>query len=620
VSLAPVDWAIVLGYCALALAIGAFFARRGGESVTSYFVSGRSLPWWLAGTSMVATSFAADTPLWITGIMRRGGGVSANWYWWSFLFGHVLAVFVFARLWRRSAVMTNIEITEVRFSGRAAAALRLMKSLYLALPINLGVIVWCTLAMQKILEAVIGVSRFEATALCLAFSVAYCVLAGFWGVVATELPQLAMALAGAVALAWAAVARVGGVAGLEARLAELYGPGHTLLAILPPHGEAGFWSPAMTGFFVWVGVLWWSSRNVDGGGALIQRMLACKDERHATYATLTFTVLHYAVRTWPWVLAALASFVLFPLAGTGAAPDPALAPFAERVARDPEFAYPAMIALLPAGAKGLLLASLFAAFASTVVSFLNLSASYLLNDLYRRFVRPGAGERHYVAASRATVLGLAVAATAIAYWARSIDQVFSFLLAFSGGIGLVYIGRWFWWRVNAFSEITAMVASGASATAISLLPRFPGAFARFEAWRLALRFDEGPFRLLLTVLATGAATLAVTLATPPVDRKTLLDFYLRVEPGGFWGPVKREAARYLPRAGRRAAWPVLAAAAATCVLVIGATAGLGRLVFGRPGEAALAFAPAALAALALVLLTRSGRLEVLPPPGKPRAG
>lgn len=610
-NLAPLDYAIVFGYCALALAVGSFFARKGGESTAAYFVSGRSLPWWLAGTSMVATSFAADTPLWITGIMRRQGGIHANWYWWSFLFGHVLAVFVFARLWRRSRVMTNIEITEVRFSGRAAAALRLMKSLYLALPINLGVIVWCTLAMQKILEATTGVSRFEATALCLAFSVAYCVLSGFWGVVATELPQFLVAMTGAIALACAAVARTGGIAGLEARLAELYGPDHTLLSILPPTGGAGFWSPMTTGFFVYVGVLWWSSRNVDGGGALIQRMLACKDERHATYATLTFTVLHYAVRTWPWVLAALASFALFPLAGTGAAPDPLLAPFAERVARDPEFAYPAMIALLPAGLKGVLLASLFAAFTSTVVSFLNLSGSYLLNDLYRRFLVPKASERHYVRASRGMVLGLTVVATGITYYARSIDQVFSFLLAFSGGIGLVYMGRWFWWRVNAFSEIAAMVASGASASAISLLPRWPEAFARYEALRVALRFDDAPFRLLITVAVTAVATLAVTFATPATDRKTLLDFYLKVEPGGFWGPVKREAARYLPRAGRASALPVAGACLATVVLVIGATAGIGKVIFHEPGGAAVGLGAAFAAAVVLVWLTRRGLLGIM---------
>ncbi|HVY60321.1 MAG TPA: sodium:solute symporter family protein, partial [Planctomycetota bacterium] len=594
--LAPLDYAVVLAYSLAIFAVGLKFAKRGGESVASYFVSGRSLPWWLAGASMVATSFAADTPLWITGLMRSKGGVAANWYWWSFLFGHVLAVFVFAKLWRRAEVMTNIEITEVRFAGRPAAALRLMKSLYLALPINLGVIVWCTLAMQKVLEAVLGVSRMEATAVCLVLSVAYVLHSGLWGVVATDLVQFVVALAGACALAFYAVGAAGGVAALPARLDALHGAGHGLLDLLPRFdGAAGWWSPATSGFFVYVGVLWWSSRNVDGGGALVQRMLACKNEKHAVGATLTFTVLHYAVRTWPWVLAALASFVLFPLASTGAATtNPALAAFAGRVAKDPEFAYPAMIALLPAGLKGLLLAAFFASFASTVSSFLNLSASYLLNDFYRRFVRPGAGEAHYLAASKAIVVLLTVVATALAYAAHSIDQVFSFLLAFSGGIGLVYVGRWVWWRINAYAEITAMVASGITATAISALPHLsPAAFARYEALRERLLFDPTAFRLLVTVAVTSVATLAAAFFAPATDRKTLLDFYLRARPPGFWGPIRAEAARYLPRPERSSVAVTALACVASAALIIAMTAGIGDLCFGRMERAAAMLAVAA---------------------------
>jgi Na+/proline symporter len=588
------DWAVFFGYGAAIFALGSYFARRGGESVAAYFVSGRTLPWWLAGASMAATSFAADTPLWITGTMRRGGGIAANWYWWSFLFGHVLAIFVFAPLWRRSAVLTNIEITEVRFSGRPAAALRLLKSVYLAVPINLGAVVWCTLAMQKILEATLGVSRFTAVALCLAFSAGYCVLSGLWGVVATDLLQLGIGLLGALALAWAAVSHAGGISGLEARLAALYGPDHNLFALVP---SGDILSPAMTGFFTYTLVLWWSSRNVDGGGALVQRMLACKDERHATGATLFFTLIHYTIRTWPWVLAALASFVFFPLAGTGAGADPALAAYAARVAGDPEFAYPAMIALLPAGLRGLLLASLFAAFASTVDSFLNLSASYLLNDLYRRFLRPEAPERHYLRVSRLFVAVLAVAATAVSYWARSIDQVFSFLLAFSGGIGLVYIGRWFWWRVNAFSEIAAMLASGAAATALS-----------FVSWKPAC-FDATPFRLVATVAITAAVTLAVTLLSPPEDRETLLGFYRRVRPGGLWGPIRAEAGIGPETSfGARTVGRCLAALA----LVLGATGGSGKLIFGEIGTGVALFGLAAAGGAALFGLTAREAAGIIP--------
>ena len=587
-NLAPVDIAVVAGYGVLIFGVGLWFARRGGESVASYFVSGRSLPWWLAGASMVATSFAADTPLWITGLMRTHGGVSANWYWWSFLFGHVLAVFVFSKLWRRAEVMTNIEITEVRFAGRPAAALRLLKTLYLALPINLGVVVYCTLAMQMVLEAIVGVSRFWATAGCIVLSIAYVLHSGLWGVVATDLVQFLVALTGACAVAWYALAAVGGPGGLEAGLNTLHGPNHGLLNILPPH-ETGWWSAATSGFFVYVGVQWWSSRNVDGGGALVQRMLACKDERHAVGATLTFTVLHYAVRTWPWVIAAMASFVLFPLAAGAGATPAVLQPYAERVAANPEFAYPAMIALLPPGLKGLLLAAFLAAFASTVASYLNLSASYLLNDLYRRFIRPQASEAHYLAASKLLIVLLTIAATALSYAAHSIDQVFSYLLAFSGGIGVVYVGRWVWWRVNAYAEITAMVASGLTATAISLLPWLsPDLFARYEALRTGLLFDATAFRLLATVAVTTVATVAACFLAPATDRATLLAFYLRARPPGFWGPVREEAARFLPRPEPSRAGVTALACVASTVLILAMTAGLGAACFARWSEAAAA--------------------------------
>ncbi len=608
--LAPLDIAIVAAFCALIFGIGAWFSRKGGESVAQYFVSGRSLPWWLAGTSMVATSFGADTPLFVTGIMRGRGGIIANWYWWSFLLGHVLAVFVFARLWRRAEVHTHVELTERRFSGRGASALRLAKSFYFALPINLGVIVWCNLAMQKILEATLGISKGWAISACLLFSVAYCLLSGLWGVVATDLIQFAVALAGAVALAVVAVDRVGGIERLKESLASLYGADHGLLAFTPgPAGPDGsLWNPVVTTFAVFCGVIWWSSRNADGGGALIQRMLACKDERHAVGATLWFTVAHYAVRTWPWVLTALASLVLFPIGGGAAPGAPELGPYADRGARDPAFAYPALIALLPVGLKGLLLASLFAAFTSTVDSFLNLSASYMTNDVYRRFVRPDAPERHYVFATRLFLLGLMVAAAVITHFVSSINRVFDFLLAFSAGVGLVYMLRWFWWRVNAWSEIAAMATCGTIVTGLAAVEAFaPGLFARYEALRTALRFEATPFRLLVATAATSVVTIVVTLVTRPTERQRLLDFYLKVRPPGFWGPIASEAARFQARPPARHALATAMAVVGATALVLGVTLGAGKWLLGFGSEALTLGGVAAGGALLVVLgLRRAG--------------
>jgi len=581
VILTALDWTVIAASALATLAVGLLFSRRGGRSVADYFASGRGLPWWLAGTSMVATSFAADTPLWITGQVR-GGGVQANWYWWSFLFGHVVAVFVFARLWRRAEVLTNVEITEVRFSGRAAAALRLFKSVYLALPINLAVVVWCNVAMAMILEATTGISKIEGILACLAISAAFCLFSGLWGVVATDLFQLAIAFGGAVALCAAAVHRAGGLDGVRV---SLEASGALDLAPTSP-------GPALNALIVFAGVLWWSSRNVDGGGALIQRMIACKGEKDAVKATMLFTVLHYAGRTWPWVLAGLASLILFPRAGGVAPGAPELAPYADAVKARGEFAYPAMVSLLPAGLRGLLVASLFAAYASTVNTFMNLSAAYILNDVYRRFVRREAPERHYVRVSRVLFAVFMAIAAAVTLLVDTVDQVFSFSLAFASGVGIVYVGRWCWWRVNAFSEIAAMVTSGAVAIYLTRA----GA-----AWPGVL--DPAPFRILVTAAASAAVALPVTLLTRPTDRARLIDFYVKVHPPGFWGPIRAEAARFDPRPPPRAHLSTLLAIAGSSALILGVTLGLGKLLlFGARASipfAVLAAAGAGLLALAM---------------------
>jgi Na+/proline symporter len=533
VKLYALDFAILAGYFLMTLAVGLYFARRARRSVVDYFLSGRSMPWFIAGTAMVATTFSADTPLAVTEMVAKNG-VAGNWLWWSMLASGMLTVFFFARLWRRAAVVTDVELAELRYAGRPAAFLRGFRAAYLGLIINIIIMGWVNLGMAKVLGGMLGVSKWAALIICLLLTFLYTVMSGYWGVASANGFQYLFEIGGAILLAFVAVDAVGGIAAMKAKLGAAeaafappgtrFGSADAVLSILPAW-DAGVWVlPAIT-FATLLGVSWWASwypgAEPGGGGYVAQNMLACRDERHSRAAALYFNVAHYAMRSWPWVVTAVCSLALF----GGSVRDPA-----GNV--DPGLNYVRMMVdYLPSGLRGLMLASFAAAYMSTQATQMNWGASYLVNDLYRRFVRKDAPEKHYVAASRlATALTVVLSLVATMFMSQ-ISKVWEFLLTIGAGTGLVYMLRWYWWRVNAWSEVAAM----ASALVTSTLLRLAG--GRFPALDTA-RPEGFALNLVLTTLVTTAVWLAVTFATRPEPAETLDAFYRKVRPAGpGWKPV-----------------------------------------------------------------------------------
>lgn len=559
------DWLIIVAYLVFVLAVGVLFARRASKSTDEYFISGRNLPWWLAGTSMVATSFASDTPLVITGWVRSGG-VSENWLWWSFAIGHMLSVFLLSRLWRRAEIVTDVELTELRYSGRSAAVLRAFRAAYLAIPINCIAMAWVIVGMVKIMRVLFGVNPVAAVAICVVLTAFYCVLSGFWGVVVTDLVQFGIAMAGAVGLCVLVVRSFGSLAELHQQAQANSPLGQNVLDFFPKlrDGTAGgqdFWSGAFFAFLMFIAVQWWANKNADGGGVIVQRMASAKDERNSLLATLWFSVAHYALRPWPWILVALASVAVFPNLPDG------------------EAAYPEMILrFVPPGLMGLMLTSFLAAFMSTIDSYWNLSASYIVNDIHRRFIRPGASQAHYVWVSRVVSAAFMLISSAIALKAESISSLFKFMLAFSSGVGSVYILRWFWWRINAWSEISAMIASSIIASALYVTSRL-----------------DYPQILAITVAGSTIVWLAVTFLTPPVSPDRLIAFYRKVRPYGAWGPVAAAAPDATPAGLRRQLLNWLAGT----VMVLGATLGVGKCLLGSPLQGSFYLAAALIGAVVI---------------------
>ena len=567
------DWLIVGAYFAVSLAIGLHFARRAGRSTEEFFLSDRSMPWWLAGTSMVATTFAADTPLAVTEMVARNG-VAGNWLWWSMLASGMLTVFFFARLWRRAEVLTDVEFVELRYSGRPAAVLRGFRALYMGLPINLIIMGWVNLGMAKVLSGTLGLAKWQALAVCLTITFLYSVLSGFWGVVVTDAVQFVVAVVGSVALAVFAVNAVGGTEALKTRLTgvtpvggtEPFGPEALSLW---SDGSAPWMLPLLT-IVTYLGVNWWASwypgSEPGGGGYVAQRIFSARNEKHGLLATLWFNVAHYALRPWPWILVALCSLVLYP-PGTTVNP--------ETGQPDPAFGYVrVMNDLLPVGFRGLLLASFAAAYMSTISTQLNWGSSYLVNDFYRRFVRRDASERHYVLASRVATLVIVLLSVVVTYYMNRITGGWELVMALGAGTGLVYILRWYWWRVSAWSEISAMAA----ALIVSLSLRF------FEVFDSAT--PQGFAQSILTTVgATTLVWLSVTYLTAPEPDEKLADFYRRVQPAGpGWKPVA-EATGVPER--RAEILPNLANWVLGVGLVYSILFAIGEVVFGLWGAAAL---------------------------------
>lgn len=570
-QLAAIDWMIIAGYFLVSLAIGIIYTSRASKNTTEFFVSGRDVPWWLAGTSMVATTFAADTPLAVAGLVVQNG-VAGNWLWWSFVMGGMLTVFFYARLWRRSEVLTDIEFTELRYGGRPAALLRGFRALYLGLPINSIIMGWVTLAMAKILGLTMGIDRWQAIILCFGVTALYTVLAGLWGIMVTDAFQFVLAMVGCIALAVFALGAVGGIDGLKLALDARYSGGaEQILALTPPLDSP--WMPIST-FLILLGSSWWASwypgAEPGGGGYVAQRVFSARTEKDSLLATLWFTIAHYAVRPWPWILVALVAMVLYPKLD------------------DPETGYiRVMIDVLPIGWRGLMLAAFAAAYMSTISTHLNWGSSYLVNDFYRRFVRTDATETHYIWVSRvATVLVVALAAIATSQL-ESIRGAWQLLLAIGAGTGPVYLLRWYWWRINAWSEISAQAAAFASYLITTRIYRLN-----------TDKPDEFALSLIISVAITTAVWLTVTFLTRPEDDAVLDRFYLKVHPeGSGWQPVATRLGRITTSAGLvQSAFQWLCGT----VLVYGALFGVGKILFKEWLAGGLYLAAAVVAGFILI--------------------
>jgi SSS family solute:Na+ symporter len=560
-TLTPLDWAIVAAYFVVSIGVGIKFTRKGGESLDEYFVAGRAVPWWLAGAAMIATTFAADTPLVVTGLVVAHG-VAGNWLWWNMVMSGTLTVFLYARLWRRAKVMTDVEFAEIRYGGKPATFLRGFRALYLALPVNLIILGWVTLAMVKILQISLHVEPVWAVGLCFVITVAYSAAAGMWAVLWTDLVQLVIKMAAVIALAVFAVRKVGGIEPLKAGLAQHFGSVDAALSIVPPAGSV--WMPAVA-LLTFLAVQWWAAwypgAEPGGGGYVAQRIFSARSEKEGVLATLFFNVGHYALRPWPWIVTGLCTVLLYP-GGVLVNGRP-----------DKEAAYvQAMVDLMPEGWKGFMLAGFAAAYMSTVGTHLNWGASYLVGDVYKRFLRKDASEKHYVAVGRWTTVFLFLASVAVTLNLSTIEGAWRFLLALGSGTGLVLILRWYWWRINAWSEISAMISSAVvSLAAFRLVPTGAGPGAEFEKQAIVM---------LVTVALSTAVWVAVTFLTSPESDETLHAFYERVRPGGSgWAAVSRRLGygrEAIPGGAMSFVNWILG-----IVLVYSALFGIGKLVFGQ---------------------------------------
>ena len=552
------DWVIVVVSIVVSFLPAVFLMRRAGRSTAEFFTSGRSAPWWLIGVSMVATTFSTDTPNLVTNMVRERG-VADNWLWWSFLLTGMATVFFYARMWRRSRVLTDLEFYEIRYSGRAAGFVRGFRSIYLGLFFNCVIMASVNLAAAKIANVVLGWPMGKTLFICALLNVAFAATSGLWGVLVTDFIQFGIAMTGSFAAAYFALKQpeVGGLSGLFHRIDP------KTLAFLPDFSD---WGLALSVLIIPITIQWWSvwypGAEPGGGSYIAQRMLASRSERDALAGTLFFNCAHYALRPWPWIIVALSSMLVFPQLS-----DIARAfPYVDRSLIGHDMAYPAMLKFLPVGFLGVMIAGMLAAYVSTLSTHLNWGTSYLVHDFYRRFVRPGREERHYVAVGRLVTALLMVAAAFLTLVLDTARQTFDLLLSVGAGTGLIYLLRWFWWRINAWSEVAAMASS------------FVVAVGFFVAGKTGHALPAH-ISLVLTIAVTTLVWLAATFLTKPTDRGTLLSFYKRVRPAGpGWRSVREETGiasspDSLPQAFL--GWIL------GCVFVYAALFGAGSVLYGR---------------------------------------
>ena len=578
------DWSAIVGYLLITLILGLYFRRRSGKSVDDYFVSGRTVSWWLAGTSMVATTFAADTPLVVTGLVYSQG-IAGNWLWWSFLLSGMMTVFLFARLWRRSGLLTDVQFAEMRYAGKPAAFLRGFRAIYLGLLMNCLILGWVTKAMTTIVATTLGLTDRGALMVCVFFLIPftglYVALGGLWGVLWTDLFQFVLKMAIVIAVAYYGVRACGGMTTLLARLSAMRaaaGPAAgDATSFFPdfsrPLSSEALWTlPALT-FLVNLGLQWWAfwypGAEPGGGGYIAQRIFSAKDERNGVLSVLWFNIAHYAVRPWPWILTALSVIVLYPKL------------------EHPEAGYMMVVTQhVPTALRGIIIAGFMAAFMSTLATQLNWGASYLVADFYRRFLKKDGTDAHYVNISRLATVLLVIVSAYVSAQLASIRSGWEFVLEVGAGTGGVYLLRWYWWRINAWSEISAMATALASTLALRWWSPFSG---------------NQPVLFAKTALATTAVTtiawILVTWLTSPEPESVLVAFYRHVRPHvSGWEPVARLAPEIVPTRdlGRNLFCWILG-----CAMVYAALFGGGWLIIGPRGRGALFLAIAAVCAAAL---------------------
>jgi Na+/proline symporter len=551
--LSTLDWTIVGAYFTLSLIVGIWASKQAGTDTKSFFLAGRNMPWWLLGVSMVATTFSTDTPNLVTDLVRQNG-VSGNWGWWAFLLTGMLTVFVYANLWRRSGVLTDIEFYELRYSGKPAAFLRGFRALYLGLVFNVLVMGAVSLAAVKFGEIVLGLPGWVTLTIACSITLAYSTLGGLKAVIITDFVQFTLAMIGSI---WGmfyilGLPEIGGLSNLISHTNVV-----DKLSLIPDLSNPNAWVPVL---LVPLAVQWWASyypgAEPGGGGYIAQRMFSAKDEKNAVAATFFFNVAHYALRPWPWILIALASLIVFPELSDIQKAFPNLP--ADKLGHD--VAYPAMLTLLPSGLLGLVAASLIAAFMSTMSTQLNLGASYLVNDFYHRFIRPDASEKQLVRAGRLFTVISIILGGGLGLLLTSAGQAFTLLLMIGAGTGMIYILRWFWWRINAYTEIVAMISS------IIIAGYFNFGNSALEGWE----------KIVIGALLTTIVWIAATYFTPPDDEETLRNFVKKVNPGGPGWAKYSDGVSTEP-------WPVphgILSMVLGCTAVYGFLLGVGQLIYG----------------------------------------
>ncbi|MGB7624982.1 MAG: sodium:solute symporter family protein [Terriglobia bacterium] len=560
-----IDWLAIAAYFLFNIIIGLYYRKRATGSTEDFFVSGRNVSWWLAGTSMVATTFAADTPLAVTG-MVASYGIAGNWLWWSMLMSGMLTVFFYARLWRRAGVLTDVEFAEIRYSGKPAAFLRGFRSLYLGLPINCIIMGWVNLAMVKILMIIFGVTKLHALMLVFGIMLVTAMistLSGLWGVLVMDLFQFVLKMGMVIILAYFSVKAVGGMGMLKEKLLALdaakeaaSGGQGSILSFTPTVGSP--WMPMIT-FFVYIAINWWATwypgAEPGGGGYIAQRIFCAKDEKNSLLATLWFNIAHYAMRPWPWILTALCSLVLYP------------------TLVDKESGFIKTIVdpnVFPVALRGVMIAAFAAAYMSTIGTQLNWGASYLVNDFYKRFLLKGRNEKHYVTVSQVATIFIMLISCVVTYYQDSIAGAWKFLIAIGAGTGSVYILRWFWWRINAWSEVAAMATSFVVSLGLQFYFKMSSNNPRDFAWIV-----------IITVACSTTVWLTVTLMTAAEKKEILLSFYRRVRPSAaLWGPIARDAADVVPN--HDALYNFLDWISG-CVMVYMTLFGVGKIIFGQMG-------------------------------------